>query len=207
MQTTWLERGAVRSRVALLLRSSETQPLFARFVRLDHPQWFQSPTPFPGAPPLQGFWDFFTCSGKLPRPQRRAAPCARAAAPGCARGDSAPLPERRCRPLQGHGSSSCCSSAQQTARRAAAPRPSDAKVPTQNSSRTPWRVDSRQMPPGIAPAGWPARSAPAGIPVWWPDLGCIRTAEHGNMACMAPATPCAGYRRATGRGPKSTPPL
>ena len=54
LQTTWLERGAVRSRVALLLRSSETRPLFARFVRLDPPgsnppslSWLPSAT---GAP-------------------------------------------------------------------------------------------------------------------------------------------------------------
>ena len=34
MQTTWLERGTVSGRVALLLRSAEIQPLFERFVRL-----------------------------------------------------------------------------------------------------------------------------------------------------------------------------
>ncbi len=38
-QTTWLEHGVVRSRVALLRRSSETEPLFARFVRLDPPSY------------------------------------------------------------------------------------------------------------------------------------------------------------------------
>ncbi len=32
MQTTWLERGAVMRRVALLPRSLEAQPLFRRFV-------------------------------------------------------------------------------------------------------------------------------------------------------------------------------
>ena len=31
MQTTWLERGTVRGRVALLLRSAEIQPLFEDF--------------------------------------------------------------------------------------------------------------------------------------------------------------------------------
>ena len=35
LQTTWLERGAVRSRVALLLRSSETQPLFNDLSTID----------------------------------------------------------------------------------------------------------------------------------------------------------------------------
>ena len=35
LQTTWLERGAVRSRVALLLRSSETQPLFNDLSSID----------------------------------------------------------------------------------------------------------------------------------------------------------------------------
>ena len=35
LQTTWLERGTVSGRVALLLRSAEIQPLFGRFVRLD----------------------------------------------------------------------------------------------------------------------------------------------------------------------------
>ena len=31
LQTTWTERGIVRSRVALLLRSAEIQPLFSYF--------------------------------------------------------------------------------------------------------------------------------------------------------------------------------
>ena len=35
LQTTWLERGTVSGRVALLLRSAEIQPLFGRFVRMD----------------------------------------------------------------------------------------------------------------------------------------------------------------------------
>ena len=35
LQTTWLERGTVSGRVALLLRSAEIQPLFDRFVRLE----------------------------------------------------------------------------------------------------------------------------------------------------------------------------
>lgn len=33
LQTTWLERGIVSGRVALLLRSAEIHPLFERFVR------------------------------------------------------------------------------------------------------------------------------------------------------------------------------
>ena len=48
LQTTWLERGAVRSRVALLLRSSETQPLFNDLSSIDRtcPQASdQSPVP------------------------------------------------------------------------------------------------------------------------------------------------------------------
>ena len=32
LQTTWLERGIVSGRVALLLRSAEIHPLFERFV-------------------------------------------------------------------------------------------------------------------------------------------------------------------------------
>ncbi len=44
MQTTWLERGTVSGRVALLLRSAEIQPLFERFVRLQkHSLLFNHP--------------------------------------------------------------------------------------------------------------------------------------------------------------------
>jgi hypothetical protein len=35
LQTTWMERGTVSSRVALLLRSAEVKPLFKRFVQLE----------------------------------------------------------------------------------------------------------------------------------------------------------------------------
>jgi hypothetical protein len=35
LQTTWLERGIVSGRVALLLRSAEIHPLFERFVEED----------------------------------------------------------------------------------------------------------------------------------------------------------------------------
>src|SRR6478736_6300308 len=41
LQTTWLEHGIVSGRVALLLRSAEIQPLFARFS--DWASRFQSP--------------------------------------------------------------------------------------------------------------------------------------------------------------------
>lgn len=34
LQTTWLERGIVSGRVALLLRSTEIHPLFERFVEM-----------------------------------------------------------------------------------------------------------------------------------------------------------------------------
>ncbi len=34
LQTTWLERGIVSGRVALLLRSAEIHPLFERFVEM-----------------------------------------------------------------------------------------------------------------------------------------------------------------------------
>ena len=40
MQTTWLERGTVSGRVALLLRSAEIQPLF-----IDLSDWMLHPIP------------------------------------------------------------------------------------------------------------------------------------------------------------------
>ena len=68
MQTTWLERGTVRGRVALLLRSAEIQPLFEdfpiEFLKLDHPPQHNSNPQIPslGAGVLQGG---FVVSGPL----------------------------------------------------------------------------------------------------------------------------------------------
>ena len=54
MQTTWIQRGTVSGRVALLLRSAEIQPPLERFVRLV-PHRIQSPsTPSNAAGWLQG---------------------------------------------------------------------------------------------------------------------------------------------------------
>ena len=54
MQTTWIQRGTVSGRVALLLRSAEIQPPLERFVRLV-PHRIQSPsTPSYAARRLQG---------------------------------------------------------------------------------------------------------------------------------------------------------
>ena len=54
LQTTWLERGIVSGRVALLLRSAEIHPLFERFVRwtIVHPpssSWLAGTLRGPGA--------------------------------------------------------------------------------------------------------------------------------------------------------------
>ena len=46
MQTTWLERGTVSGRVALLLRSAEIQPLF-----IDLSDWIHQSNP-PSIPPM-----------------------------------------------------------------------------------------------------------------------------------------------------------
>ena len=47
MQTTWLERGTVSGRVALLLRSAEIQPLF-----IDLSDWMLHP--IPPSTPMRG---------------------------------------------------------------------------------------------------------------------------------------------------------
>ena len=49
MQTTWLERGTVSGRVALLLRSAEIQPLF-----IDLSDWIHQSNPPHTIPPMGG---------------------------------------------------------------------------------------------------------------------------------------------------------
>ena len=57
LQTTWLERGTVSGRVALLLRSAEIQPLFEDLS--DWASCSNHPLSSPGAFMLQGgFWGF-----------------------------------------------------------------------------------------------------------------------------------------------------
>ena len=56
MQTTWLERGTVSGRVALLLRSAEIQPLF-----IDLSDWIHTSNP-----PLQSSNGRLQLQGGLP---------------------------------------------------------------------------------------------------------------------------------------------
>ena len=60
MQTTWLERGTVSGRVALLLRSAEIQPLF-----IDLSDWIHTSNP-----PLHTSNGRLQLQGGLPRLQR-----------------------------------------------------------------------------------------------------------------------------------------
>ena len=76
LQTTWLERGIVSGRVALLLRSAEILPLFERFVEMAywlntdnaiHPPPYDPPTNkiplYPSLPPLLPDVCYWSCKG------------------------------------------------------------------------------------------------------------------------------------------------